>query len=72
MQPSACMGVFKNIVFFRKNCQMKNIQNLISYEEGYIDFCLQTSPSLQNGRVLPQMVFHRFFNKNTVFFLKLV
>ncbi len=31
--------ILENIVFFWKNCQMKNILNLISYKKGYINFC---------------------------------
>ncbi len=43
---------------------MKNIQTLISYNKVYTDFYHQTLPSPQNGHVLPQMVFHNFFNIN--------
>ncbi len=32
---------------------MKNIQNLIFYKKGYINFCRQTTPSSQSGHVLP-------------------
>ncbi len=56
--------ILQNIVFFFcKNCQIKNIQSLISYKKGYIDFCRQTPPSPQNGHVHLQMVFHSFFRK---------
>ncbi len=50
--------------FFLKYCYIKNIKNLISYKKVYNDFCRQTPPSPQNGHVLPQMVFHNFFNIN--------
>ncbi len=43
---------------------MKNIQNLISYEKGYIDFCRQTLPFPRKGHMPPQMVFRSIFQKN--------
>ncbi len=45
--------ILENIISFRKNCCMKNIQNLISYKKVDIDFCRQTPPSPRNGHVLP-------------------
>ncbi len=46
---------------------MKNIQNLISYKKGYIDFSRQTSLSTQNSHVFPEMIFHNFFWKCCLF-----
>ncbi len=53
--------------FLRKNCSIKNIQNLISNEKGYIHFRRQTPPSLQKG-IGPQKQFLTVFSENTAFF----
>ncbi len=37
----------ENIVLVQKIVKSKNIQNLISYKKGYIDFCRQMPPSLK-------------------------
>ncbi len=55
---------WKKNFFFEKNCYMKQIQNLISYNKVYTDFCRQTPPSPQNDHILSQMVFRNFFNIN--------
>ncbi len=47
--------IFAEKHYFGKYCTMKNIQSLISYKKGYIDFCRQTAPSFQNSLVHPQM-----------------
>ncbi len=41
---------------------MKNIQNLIYYKKGYIDFCHQTPPSLENGHILPHFPQKRLYS----------
>ncbi len=56
--------ILENIIIIILNCYIKNIQNLISYKKGCTDFCRQMPPFPQNGHVLPQMVFHNFFNLN--------
>ncbi len=42
--------------FFRKNCWMENILNLLSYKKNYINFCWQTTLPPQNGHNHLQMV----------------
>ncbi len=36
---------FRKYCFFRKSCEIKNIQNVNAYKKDYIDFCRQTTPS---------------------------
>ncbi len=46
---------------------MKNTKNVDAHKKGYTDFCRQTSPSPQNGHVLPQMDFPQFPTKILLF-----
>ncbi len=55
---------FDKYCFFRKSCQMKNIQNVNAYKKGYIDTNVS---SLQNGHVLPQIGFSQFSPKILLF-----
>ncbi len=48
---------------------MENIQNLISYKKGYIDFCRQTSSSPQK-RLSPWKQYFLVFSENTAVFEK--
>ncbi len=57
--------------FFRKNCQMKNIQYLISHKKRYIHFRRQTPPSLQK-RLQPQKRFFPLSQKIQPFLKKLL
>ncbi len=63
-------GYLGKYCLFQENSYMKTIQNFISYKKDYIDFCCQTTPSLQNGHVLPQIVFRNFFNIHEVLLLE--
>ncbi len=60
--------LFWKILFFsKKNCWMKNIQNVDAYKKGYIDFCRQMLLSPQNCHVLPQISFSQFSPKILLF-----
>ncbi len=62
---------FGKYCFYQKICLMKNIQNLISYKKGSIDFCHQMALSPQNGHALPKMVL-QFSFENILFWKNLL
>ncbi len=53
---------WKMLFLLRKMYEKYSILHFL--QKIYIDFCGQTTPSCQNGHVIPQMVFHNFFNVN--------
>ncbi len=56
--------ILKNIVFFEKNVKQKLFKTSFFTNNFILIFVTRYPLSLQNGHVLPQMVFRSFFNVN--------
>ncbi len=64
-------GYSEKYCLLRKNCQMKNIQNLNAYKKSYTDFFRQTPLSPKTSMSCHKWCFTTF-PKNIAFFEKLV